>query len=231
MAEIEGLVRALGEDDDAAKAAAAHALGTLLGWHVDEDDANRALIVRAGGIPPLVELLRDGSAKGKAEAAKILAYLAVRNANVVAIAEIGGVPPLVDLLRDGTAAAKHFAAAALRNLARDNAANVVAIAEAGGIPLLVDLLRERTIAQYACARALRNLASNNDANAVAVAVALGLEALVQLARRGRVIIDGLEVDAALPAKRKAALVVAALLGDCVPDSVPREIRALIGPYL
>ena len=38
-------------------------------------------------------------------------------------------------------------------------------------------------------------------------------------------------NAALPAKRKAALVVAALLGDCVPDSVPREIKALIGSYL
>ena len=38
-------------------------------------------------------------------------------------------------------------------------------------------------------------------------------------------------NAALPAKRKAALVVAALLGDCVPDSVPREIKTVIGSYL
>ena len=38
-------------------------------------------------------------------------------------------------------------------------------------------------------------------------------------------------NAGIAAKRKAALVVAALLGDCVPDSVPRVIKAVIGAYL
>ena len=38
-------------------------------------------------------------------------------------------------------------------------------------------------------------------------------------------------NATLLAKRKAALVVAALLGGCVPDSVPRVIMAVIGSYL
>ncbi|KAH8063496.1 hypothetical protein JL722_2670 [Aureococcus anophagefferens] len=73
------------------------------------------------------------------------------------------------------------------------------------------------------------------ANAVAIALAIGLEALVQLARRGRVtynVFHGPVVrNAGVPAKRKAALIVAALLRDCVPDSVPRELKALIGPYL
>ena len=50
MAEIEGLVRALREGDDAAKTAAANALGTL----AYDDDANIVLIAEAGGIAPLV---------------------------------------------------------------------------------------------------------------------------------------------------------------------------------
>ena len=42
-------------------------------------------------------------------------------------------------------------------------------------------------------------------------------------------------NAALPAKRKAALVVAALIRTCVPDEKRSQvrdlIRAVIGPYL
>ena len=108
------------------------------------------------------------------------------------------------------------------------------IAEAGGIPPLVKLLRDGSSdAKQLAACALRDLAHNDDANAVAIAAAAGFEALVELARRGRVTVDywSLVHDAGIAAKRKAALVVAALLGDCVPDSVPREIKGLIGPYL
>ena len=80
---------------------------------------------------------------------------------------------------------------------------------------------------------LCNLAANNAANAVAIAAAVGFDALVQLARGGDVTVGNRSIvpNAGVPAKRKAALVVAALLRDCVPDSVPREIKAVIGPYL
>ncbi|KAH8092111.1 hypothetical protein JL720_5695 [Aureococcus anophagefferens] len=141
MAEyIEGLVRALCEGNIAAKAAAAHALRDLKGSPVY---CMSQCIAEDGGIPPLIELLQDGSAESKVEAAEILGYLAhYVDAHAVAIADYGGVPPLVDLLRDGSADAKDPSA-----------------------------------------------------------------------------------------ERKAALVVAALLGDSVPDSVPREVKALIGAYL
>ena len=139
---------------------------------------------------------------------------------------------LVRALREGDDAAKTAAARTLGDLVGDNHANEVLIAEAGGIPPLVQLVRDgarKTVA----ANTLGILASNNDANAVAIAAAVGLKALVQLTRRGSVIANErlVVLNAALPAKRKAALVVAALLSDCVPDSVPREIKALIGPYL
>ena len=131
------------------------------------------------------------------------------------------------------------AARALGNLARNDANWVpTRIGEAGGVPPLVELLRDgRPAAKTEAVWALFNLARNNDANAVAIAAAVGLEALVQLARRGRVTVDNRTVvsNAALPAKRKAALVVAALLRDCIPgekrSQVRDLIRAVIGPCL
>ena len=160
-------------------------------------------------------------------------------ANRVLIAEAGGIAPLVELLRDGSADAKRQATRALRNLAC-NATNQVLIAEADGIPPLVELLRDGSAnAKMEAAHALLYLAHNNAANAVAVAVAVGLEALVELARRGGVTVDNLLVVrhqyAGIAAERKAALVVAALLRDCVPDEkrsqVQDVIRGVIGPYL
>ena len=177
MAEIEGLVRALREGDDAAKLAAARSLHPL----VQRNASDRVLFAEAGGIPPIVELLRDGSADAKQQAARAIGHLAFGNAaaNKVAIAEHGGIPPLVELLRDGSADAKEQAARAIGHLAFGNAAaNKVAIDER------------------------------------------------RIVRR-----------ATLPAKRKAALVVAALLRGRVPvdarsrADVQDVIRAVIGPYL
>ncbi|KAH8044286.1 ubiquitin-protein transferase [Aureococcus anophagefferens] len=173
MAEIEGLVRALREGDDAAKTAAARQLGFL----AFNDAANKALIAKAGGIPPLVQLLRDGSVWGKQWAARALGYLAWSNAaNKFLIAEAGGIAPLVELLRDGSAQAKEHATWVLNDLALDD--NKALIAEAGGIPPLVELLRDGcAVAMHA----LRRLTLNNDANAVAIAASIGFEAVVKLA--------------------------------------------------
>ena len=114
----------------------------------------------------------------------------------------------------------------------------VLIAEAGGIPPLVDLLRAGSPdAKPVAAWALHYLAHFNDTNAVAIAVAVGLEALVQLARRGRATVDSQLLRVGAPGKRKAALVVAALLRACVPlevrgrADVQDVIRGVIGAYL
>ncbi|KAH8076702.1 hypothetical protein JL721_726 [Aureococcus anophagefferens] len=140
------------------------------------------------------------------------------------MAEIeGGLEGLVHALRVGDDEVKAEAAQALGTRAYDHAANQVLFAEAGAIPLLVELIFVED--------ALYNIAYNNDANAVAIAAAVGLEEIVKLARRGRVIVGGRWVDAGVPAKRKAALVVAKLIGDCVPDSIPRDIKAAIWSYL
>ena len=184
MAEIEGLVRALREGDDAAKIAAAQELCT----HAEVYPNRRVMIVEACAIAPLVDLLRDKSATAKHFAVRTLDFLVRHTDNQVLIAEAGGIPPLVDLQRHGWVTAGEV---------------------------------------------LLDIAHNNDVNAVAIAMTVGFDALVELARHGGVTFSNASVvsNAALPAKRKAALVAAALLDDCVPDSVPRDIRAVIVSYL
>ena len=180
-----------------------------------------------------VRELREGDDATKIAAAQSLGGLAVqRNDFPVAIAEAGGVPLLVELLRDGSAEAKQLATEVLFWLAYTNPNYQVLIAEAGAIVSLLELLRlGDVVAKSSAGRTLHMLTYNNDANAVAIAVAIGLEALIELARRGRVTVDdeSLVHDAGVPAKRKAALVVAAL--DSLPDSVPRDIKDVIAPYL
>ena len=231
MVETEQRVRALIEGDDNAKMAALRALRNPTTFTASPYTLG-VYIANAGGIAPLVELLRDGRAEAKARAAEALYSVAIDNGNQVRIAEAGGIPPLLELLRDGSAEVKWWAAHAVRVLAR-NDGNKILISQAGGLAPLVQLVRDgRTQAKQA-ALALRTLATNNDANAIAIAVTVGLEALVQLARRGCMCVEiqPLVYNASVPAKRKAALVVAALIGDCVPESVPRVIKAVIGSYL
>ncbi|KAH8049104.1 hypothetical protein JL722_12104 [Aureococcus anophagefferens] len=188
-----------------------------------------------------VRALREGDDASKTAAARELGSLAFSSSNPenkVLIAQAGGIEPLVQLLHDGSAVAKVRAVWALQNLAEHNGANKLAIAEAGGIPLLVELARERgrrlTLTSRAATVALGILAWNNDANAVAIAAALGFDALVQLARRGRVNFKGYTLvrNAGLPAKRKAALVVAQLIEATAPRTrVPAVLKAAIGSYL
>ena len=188
-------------------------------------------------IEGLVRRLREGNDTAKTEAAQMLGEIAYDDMHQDLIAEAGGIPPLVELLRDGSIAAKTAAARALGNLVHAIDNNKVLIVEAGGIPPLVELLRN-WYAKEQAAWALQNLARNNDGSAIAIAVAVGFEALIQLARGGRVTVKDhsgvlliVWYPAGVPVKRKAALVVAALLGDCVPDSTPRDIKAAIWSYL
>ena len=193
-------------------------------------------------ISACVRALREGDDTMKAEAAIALRDHAGSDAaDRVLIAEAGAIPLLVELLRDGSADAKEQAAAALCNLAYHNVANQAAIAEAGGVPPLVELLRDGSAeANRWATGALRSIAQNSDANAVAIALAVGsLEALVELVRHGSVTVDERWIvrNAGIAAKRKAALVVAALLRACVPVEVRSRadvrdvIHGVVGPYL
>ena len=137
-AKIKVFVNLLREgDDDDEQTAAAFALKNL----ALNDDANAVAIAEAGGIKALVDLLRDGSALFKMEAAGALSALSVLDENRVLLAEAGGLEALVELLRDGSVFAESDAAQMLRYLARDNDVNAVAIAVAVGFDALVQLAR------------------------------------------------------------------------------------------
>ena len=100
--------------------------------------ANRAAIVEAGAIPPLVALLRSGEEK----AAMALTNLACNRDACTAIAEAGAIPPLVALLKNGKAHGQECAARALQNLILKRAWNMVEIVEAGAVDPLVALMRD-----------------------------------------------------------------------------------------
>ena len=67
-----------------------------------DNDVNNVAIAEAGGIPPLVELLRDGGAEAKKIAAAALCNLSRNNdAIAIAIALTFGFDAVVKLARDG----------------------------------------------------------------------------------------------------------------------------------
>lgn len=169
---IVALVNAATLDD--ARGVAARSLSNLAC-----DDAFRRDIARAGGIEPLVALVKDGAFEQQQMAIVALKMLSFRDhANKVLIRIAGGIAPLVDLVQDYT-----FAAATLSNLAVD-AENRVAIAQAGGIEKLIAQVRNGHGAWRADAAAALNNLALDDTNRSAIAAAGGIESLVLLARDG-----------------------------------------------
>ena len=80
---------------------AARALGKLA---INCD--NQVNIAREGGIPPLISLLRDGSAKEKTEAASSLENLAANAGIAGDIVRLGGLSSLIVLVSEGSAEGK-----------------------------------------------------------------------------------------------------------------------------
>ncbi|KAK7239659.1 hypothetical protein SO694_00028367 [Aureococcus anophagefferens] len=198
-----------------------------LAWN----DDNKVAIAAAGGIAPLVELVRSGCADAKGSAARALANLASGNAdNQVAIAAAGGIAPLVDLLRDGCVDGKGAAAHTLQILARNNADNKVAIAAAGAIAPLVALMRSgRGKGATYARRALQDLASGNVDNEVLIAAANGeIAKLVQIAMRleGRFTAAAKNAAAEFLARRRRSIV-----NKCVDGKVPAELEPIIAACL
>ena len=121
---------------------------------------NAALVAIAevGAIPPLVALLRNGSADRQEQAAAALGLLAGNNAVTAATVEADSIAPLVALVRNGRAVGQERAARALANIARGSRANQAAIVEAGVVGPLVALVRAGgSLGAKAAAEALAKL--------------------------------------------------------------------------
>lgn len=133
----ETLVATL-NDASARGATKAEATAYLINMAVD--DAGRAAIVEAGGVPALVALVESGNARCKERAASAIAKLAQVPEQKVALAAAAG--SLVTLLSEGSAAAKENAAQALYMITASNAETKKTIAASGAVAPLVGLLKD-----------------------------------------------------------------------------------------
>jgi len=112
---VEYIVTLLRHGNQREKEIAACALHRL-----SAHEKNRSVIAQKGGIPPLLDLIRNGTALQKNQAAAAIAGLAVRNdSNKLLIARAGGISPLLKLTRNGTDKQKSLAVRALYCLAKD----------------------------------------------------------------------------------------------------------------
>ena len=113
-----------------------HWLATLFSLSVMEE--NKISIGQSGAIPPLVDLLRDGSPRGKKDAATALFNLSIYHDNKARIVRARAVKSLVELM-DPAAGMVDKAVAVLSNLSTIPEVRF-AIGEEGGIPALVEVV-------------------------------------------------------------------------------------------
>ncbi|KAI9102230.1 hypothetical protein K1719_023740 [Acacia pycnantha] len=106
-------------------------------------DNNKVLIVAAGAVDHIVEVLESGKTMEAREnaAAAIFSLTVVDDCKVEIGARPRAIPALVGLLREGTPIGKRDAATAIFNLAVYNP-NKAKIVNAGAVPLLVELLMD-----------------------------------------------------------------------------------------
>jgi len=144
-------------------------------------------VARAGGLPPLVELLKSETASQAIEAAEAVACLAIGHPeNQRLLAEAGAVAAVTELL-SGPPELALSAARALWSLAAAHREVQSAVVAAGAVPRLVTLLNSDGSLQlrHAVARAMWNAAAGHRENQTAVGEAGGAEALVKLLQDAR----------------------------------------------
>ena len=120
---------------------------------------NAVLVAECGGIAPLVELTRSGTAQAKGFSLIVLANIANgRPEHQQAIDEAGGVASIAACLKAGDAPTQSAAAAAMESLSQLKSTEQRFVA-AGAIPCLVSLLQGGAVAlQVHAAASLANLA-------------------------------------------------------------------------
>jgi hypothetical protein len=159
---LPGLVTMLSSDSQEVSTEATCAM-----WHIATTCPNRAAVVEAGALAPLIHLLSHSSLRGKAEAAKALGNLAEEGddfepngdpppAFAGAIVDAGATPGLVALLWSGTGAlpgSGHAVDLAMTNNAYTQAARTLSMLATqsrthsvlvgdGAIPALIRLLQD-----------------------------------------------------------------------------------------
>lgn len=109
-----------------------------------ENQENRILIAKSGGIPPLVHLLSYPDSKIQENAVTALLNLSIDEGNKKLIASEEAIPAIIQVLQTGSVEAKENSAAALFSLSMLDE-NKVIVGLSNGIPPLVELLENGRI--------------------------------------------------------------------------------------
>ena len=138
------------------------------------------LVAKFGGIPQLIELVRQSSKETQELAARVLWHIASNQEHKMLIAEGGGIKPLVTMLSVDDVHSQELAAVVISRLARRSNEVSSAVAEVDGIPPLIKLIRENRspTAQLQAATAIAEVSSVPD-NRDLVCSAGGIGPLVQ----------------------------------------------------
>lgn len=174
-------IRRLVGDADRGGAAARRAAAGQLRQLAKVCDANRAAIVAAGGVGPLIRLLRSDDEEAKGLAVIALLNISINNESKRAMAPEGAIESLADVLETGTPDMRENAAAAIFSLSVVDE-NKELVGRTGAIPPLVGILERGTEQgrRDAC-KALFNLSilSTNKPKLVAAGAARPLVAILQ----------------------------------------------------
>lgn len=137
---FSGLVALLEDGSSRGKKDAAAAL-----YNLSQIRHNRALAVRAGAVPPLLQLAQDPTSGLVNESLTVLLNLATHQEGRFAIDNASGVPILVDLIRRGSDSNKEYACAVLLILCQYDLSCSDAVRHLGGArELLLNLSRSGT---------------------------------------------------------------------------------------
>ncbi|XP_042496872.1 U-box domain-containing protein 38-like [Macadamia integrifolia] len=101
---------------------------------------NKVKIVRAGIVPPLIDVLKGGFSEAQEHAAGALFSLALDDDNKMAIGVLGALPPLLHMLRSKSERARHDSALALYHLSllQSNRSKLVKL---GSVPMLLAMAK------------------------------------------------------------------------------------------
>ncbi|KAJ4974188.1 hypothetical protein NE237_007362 [Protea cynaroides] len=101
---------------------------------------NKVKIVRAGIVPPLIDVLKGGFPEAQEHAAGALFSLALDDDNKMAIGVLGALPPLLHILRSESERARHDSALALYHLSlvQSNRSKLVKL---GSVPTLLAMVK------------------------------------------------------------------------------------------
>ncbi|KAI3454550.1 hypothetical protein Pfo_011213 [Paulownia fortunei] len=145
------------------------------------EKGNKIKIVRAGVVPLLIDILKNGFEGSREHAAGAIFSLALEDENKTAIGVLGALQPLLHELRSGTRRSRHDAALALYHLTLVQS-NRVKIMKLGAVGVLLGLLKDAEVAARVVL-VVCNLAAWDDGRA-ALLDANAVKCLVGVLRNG-----------------------------------------------